>query len=107
MSDHNKTICTRNRRSILVSDMIRSLESFLKLKLHRLQENFCGLATAPQSEQELKALFACRIKKKCMSWRPECLDEPLPKPGNSVAIRLLKVIKIKLMKLNLATFKQN
>ncbi|XP_011613024.1 interleukin-23 receptor isoform X1 [Takifugu rubripes] len=32
-----------------------------------------------------------RIKKKCLSWRPACLDEPLPRPGNSVAIRLLKL----------------
>lgn len=98
MPDHNSSICTRSHRKFLVSDMIRNLVSSLKLKLHRLQENFCGLTTAPQSEWELKGLFlsTCRIKKKCLSWKPACLNEPLPKPGNSVAIRLLKVIKIKL-----------
>lgn len=65
------------------------------MKLHRLHQNFCGLATVPQSEQELKgfSVSICRIKKKCLSWKPSCLDEQLPKPGNSVAMRLLKVIK--------------
>ncbi|KAK1896887.1 Interleukin-12 receptor subunit beta-2 [Dissostichus eleginoides] len=31
-----------------------------------------------------------RIKQKCISWGPAWLDENLPKPGNSNAIRLLK-----------------
>ncbi|XP_068599909.1 interleukin-23 receptor [Brachionichthys hirsutus] len=31
-----------------------------------------------------------RIKQKCISWRPAWLDENLPKPGNSLAARLLK-----------------
>lgn len=111
MSDHNRSICTRSHRNFLVSDMIRSPESSFKLKLHRLQDNVCGLATAPQSEQELKALLVsiCRIKKKCLSWKPACLDQPLPKPGNSVAIRLLKVIKIQANEAecgNVQTFKR-
>ncbi|KAF1385920.1 hypothetical protein PFLUV_G00112780 [Perca fluviatilis] len=31
-----------------------------------------------------------RIKQKCISWRPAWLNETLPKPGNSNAIRLLE-----------------
>ncbi|XP_070765192.1 interleukin-23 receptor isoform X2 [Enoplosus armatus] len=31
-----------------------------------------------------------RIKQKCISWRPAWYDENLPKPGNSLAIRLLE-----------------
>uniref|UniRef100_UPI0037E73288 interleukin-23 receptor n=1 Tax=Semicossyphus pulcher TaxID=241346 RepID=UPI0037E73288 len=31
-----------------------------------------------------------RVKQKCISWGPVCIGENLPKPGNSLAIRLLK-----------------
>lgn len=64
-------------------------------KLQKLHDNLCTSPLRLTLSGNSRALCASirRIKKKCLSWRPACLDEPLPRPGNSVAIRLLKVIK--------------
>lgn len=40
--------------------------------------------------------FYLRIKQRCVSLGPDWLVENLPKPGNSNAIRLLQVMRIKL-----------